>query len=325
MDSVVVEVIDSGGSRTARRTVSVFPCAIGRAATCEIVIDSPDVSAVHARLIRGEDGGVFLEDAGSTNGLEVDGAVVARVAVEHRTEVRLGSVRLRFVAADAPLERTVFFRPSTLDRWGTLAAAIGAFLVVTGLEQSVFATERVKWWSVAVDAGARLLMAGAWAFAWALANRVAQGRFLFRGHWTVATVAGTVLALATSFALPVVRFALSLSERWNELLTFTTFGLVGVWLVAQHLRRVTLWGRARRVGSAGALVGALVAFGLVVSGSESEEYSAQLPVGGVAFPPALLPGVGVSPAQALTSLDRLREGVDAERARLQSEAKRRAE
>lgn len=45
---------------------------VGRSPTCDLRLDAPNVSAVHARLIRGPHATWVLEDLGSTNGIFVD-------------------------------------------------------------------------------------------------------------------------------------------------------------------------------------------------------------------------------------------------------------
>jgi hypothetical protein len=69
---------------------------VGRAASNDLVIDSPRVSREHARLIR-QGWRVILEDLGSTNGTYVNGERVrAPMELQDGDRVRLGDVLLVF-------------------------------------------------------------------------------------------------------------------------------------------------------------------------------------------------------------------------------------
>ncbi len=53
-----------------------LPASVGRAHQCGVVVEHPSVSKEHARLDRG-DGGLVVEDLGSTNGTFVNGQKLA--------------------------------------------------------------------------------------------------------------------------------------------------------------------------------------------------------------------------------------------------------
>ncbi len=53
-----------------------LPASVGRAHHCAIVVEHPSVSKEHARVERGE-GGLVVEDLGSTNGTFVNGQKLA--------------------------------------------------------------------------------------------------------------------------------------------------------------------------------------------------------------------------------------------------------
>jgi len=63
------------------RTISYFPCSIGRAEDNDLVIRDTSVSSYHALLRIGEGGGLYLEDRGSTNGTFYDGILRERVLI----------------------------------------------------------------------------------------------------------------------------------------------------------------------------------------------------------------------------------------------------
>jgi predicted component of type VI protein secretion system len=70
---------------------------IGRAAQCDIHVDDPSVSTVHAAVTF--DGQRWIaEDLGSTNGTYVSGRLVAQpTPVENADIVQIGRVRLRMM------------------------------------------------------------------------------------------------------------------------------------------------------------------------------------------------------------------------------------
>lgn len=72
---------------------------IGRSANCNLTIDDPLVSRSHARIVI-TDEGAFVEDAGSRNGIRVDGRTIrGRTPLRDGSRIRLGTqeVLLRVV------------------------------------------------------------------------------------------------------------------------------------------------------------------------------------------------------------------------------------
>ena len=67
---------------------------VGRHHACDVVLDEPSVSRMHARLVF-RDGTWVLQDLESTNGTIVNGAVVGRCVLRPGDEVVLGYARLR--------------------------------------------------------------------------------------------------------------------------------------------------------------------------------------------------------------------------------------
>jgi DNA-binding CsgD family transcriptional regulator len=78
-----------GGSASGR----VFPvqtagATIGREATCDLVLDDEGLSRVHARVTT--EGGLFLEDLGSTNGTYVNGNRIQKVGLREGDRIQFG-------------------------------------------------------------------------------------------------------------------------------------------------------------------------------------------------------------------------------------------
>lgn len=73
------------------RRVPITEVSIGRDRLCDVVIDSPFVSARHARMTLAPSGNLVVTDEGSRNGTFVDGARVERAELTLADELRLGS------------------------------------------------------------------------------------------------------------------------------------------------------------------------------------------------------------------------------------------
>ncbi len=98
-----VETAEAG---TVRHVLAPGEHLVGRGSDADVVVESPTLSRVHARLVVDDDG-VRVIDLESTNGTRVAGGEVApgtAVAVPPGSELELGSVPCRIVRAplDAP-------------------------------------------------------------------------------------------------------------------------------------------------------------------------------------------------------------------------------
>ena len=95
--------VKRGAAKGTRFTIRSTVATFGRAASNDIQIDDPSISAAHARLVLSE--GVWtLEDLGSTNGTTVDGVrVVEEVPLSPGATVELGAVALSFEPHDEPV------------------------------------------------------------------------------------------------------------------------------------------------------------------------------------------------------------------------------
>jgi hypothetical protein len=78
-----------------RHELGPEPVVIGRSSECDITVEDPNVSRRHAE-VRREDGGWWIVDLGSTNGIEVNGKRVDRARLEPDDQVTLGRTELTF-------------------------------------------------------------------------------------------------------------------------------------------------------------------------------------------------------------------------------------
>ena len=71
---------------------------LGRDEGCDLLVPDEKVSRRHASILKRDDGRIYLDDLGSTNGTWVNGA---RIATPHPLvegdELRVGGTRLRLV------------------------------------------------------------------------------------------------------------------------------------------------------------------------------------------------------------------------------------
>jgi hypothetical protein len=90
---LTIEVLAPGAPP---RTVAFHkaPVSIGRSSDNDLVLDDPEVSRRHARVVV-SDGGLWIEDAGSTGGMEVDGRRVERAELRRGARIGLGKSELR--------------------------------------------------------------------------------------------------------------------------------------------------------------------------------------------------------------------------------------
>jgi pSer/pThr/pTyr-binding forkhead associated (FHA) protein len=118
------------------RTIAIPPggLVVGRHSDCGLVVDDPQVSARHCRIVVAADGVVRVVDAGGRNGTFVVGQkgetrVVAPTPLAAGAVVRVGGVRLRLARASVAGELT-------LDERGWLPRAMrGATLRLVAGEQ----------------------------------------------------------------------------------------------------------------------------------------------------------------------------------------------
>ena len=90
------------------------PVTVGRAAECAIRSDDPRVSRLHARFFL-EQGSLWVEDLGSSNGIYVGPNKVQRAPVPTGEIILVGSLLIRLLPASGTL-------PPPMGLHGTLAS-----------------------------------------------------------------------------------------------------------------------------------------------------------------------------------------------------------
>ncbi len=105
---------------------------IGRGDECGFVVLDPTVSRQHARICHDEDGAAWIEDAGSRNGLRVDGSRVPKATLTPTTPLRcsLGAAELELVLSSADVTLEI---PAPTRGWGAGASVMAIASWVAGI------------------------------------------------------------------------------------------------------------------------------------------------------------------------------------------------
>ncbi len=297
---MIIEVL-TGKHGTVRQRVRVdgASLSIGRALTNAVILEDPHVDAVHARVLRTDDGHYALEDAGSVNRIEaLSGLLHDRVSLADGTEVQLGKTWLRFRDEDAPVAPAVALQrsvatPARAPRWherttGRVGLVVSA-LLLTGAEGWLDTAE--------LDAGTQVLGATlavavafiVWAGIWAVAARAVTGKFAFLAHLAVIAAAWIVFDVGDHLK-NIVEFFLPENRVVPVLYTGLLLAVLAA-LVAGHLAFSShLNGAARwRVGAtvSAVLLALLGAFALVDDDrfTSAAAYSSEIRT----FSPSLVP------------------------------------
>lgn len=311
MEAVMVEVLNRLGRARWRQRLDTFPATIGRSPACTVIVDERDISATHARVVRGEDGTLAVEDAGSSNGIHVGKTRVPRVVLSKRTEVRLGTVRLRFLSADAPVEKTYVGPAPRSSQWALLAVFSVPLLVTQPLIERAVAYAWAPNVAQQIYSGLMLgVVAAGWAFTWAVSTHTFQGTLRFVEHLAITALALLGMSLMSGIVLPVLGFAFD-APRAATVVSQVIGGLIVAAMLGAHITRVTSLGpwKSRAIGLG--VAGTMAVIFVVQQIAEEQKPSSELPISGVVMPPGWLLPQGQGPDALFSQLDALREDVDA--------------
>jgi hypothetical protein len=243
----IVEVLDRDGRVRLTRPIRRWPVTIGRAVTCDIVLDDPYVAARHATL--GESAGRVQLLVGET----VNGAWLRKhhAAAGQHLElgagdvVQIGGTRLRVRRAADALAPERRYVPEA-------AGSLRGVLLLTLLFSAWNAGE--QWLSA--DPGGRAIdylpvlvlgpvVVAIWAALWSVGSKLLRHRFDFWSHATIALVAMIGMG-AAAFLLPVLAFASGWA--WPSRAGALVVSGIGWGAVAAHVGRL-LPGRPRTLAT----------------------------------------------------------------------------
>lgn len=91
----LLEVVE-GPAKGTRFKLDGQSYDLGRGAQADLLLDSDEVSRLHAKLTR-TDGEYTIEDAGSRNGITLNGLRVHAAVLRDGDEVQLGDVTLKYL------------------------------------------------------------------------------------------------------------------------------------------------------------------------------------------------------------------------------------
>lgn len=99
-------LVSGGPGAGSRYELTQAVVTLGRAASCELVIQDSSISRRHAQIIRQEDGFFYAQDLGSQNGTALNGQrLTAPQRLTEGDTLTLGTIPLRFVSSPLPTER----------------------------------------------------------------------------------------------------------------------------------------------------------------------------------------------------------------------------
>lgn len=243
----LIELLDRDGAVQRAIDVPAWPITLGRDLDNGVVLDDPHVAAHHARLDRAEDGTVLLRVGQTLNGALLAGRPLAagqQAALDGPGQFQLGLTRLRLrlpgeaLAPERPLPRPEASWHST---WALLLA-LGALLAGPAWLAMDPGSDGSTWLPIALGTPVALAL---WCALWALASKLFQRRFDFRGHLGV-MLRVLVPGLAVSLLLPPLAGALDWPGLWQA--SQWAQPVILALLVWRHGLRV-LPGHARAVGA----------------------------------------------------------------------------
>ena len=292
MDSlIVVEVLDPQGDVRARHrftaVTSETTIRIGRAVTCEVILDDPHVAAEHLSLRRDEAGAIRVTDLGSANGLTVNGSRIVRASELALSAplLSLGRTRLRIrteAEALAPeLLDHAAKRPYRLLLIAILCAAgmfgFSAYAKWLEAPSNLVGEVASEWFALAT-------VIAIWVAVWALVARINIGAWRWTPHIAIACLA-MLVATGGAWLLDMANFAFQTNHaRANGMCAVFALGAATLYA---HLR-VASRQAARRLATVAVLVtGAIVA----LTGWSSQQSRARdvsyVEEMGPMFPPAV--------------------------------------
>lgn len=246
----LIECLDRDGQVLRAESVGRWPVTIGRALDCDIVLDDPHVAARHLTLDREPDGSLQLRVGETLNGVELGGerlAAGAAARIRSGQTWRLGGTRLRVRLPDAelPAERPLArhqlrewaqaARPDRGVAWRSLlvwAAVVLVWLLGSHWLESDPGTPAASYLGAGLGGLTAVI---AWAFFWALGNKLFQGRLAFGAHLLLALRA-VVVWLLVSALLPLLAYSLDWPVL-GRLDGWVSWAVVAV-LIQAHLGRI---------------------------------------------------------------------------------------
>lgn len=231
-----IETLARNGDVLHRYQADSLPIQIGRGYDNDVIIDDAHIAPRHVVVERDEDGGLWMRDLGTRNGLVCKGRRQVAVPLDGNTMVRIGHTTLRVRGRDFSVAPELLDR--TMHHWeGAKPGMFGILLVTLFTLFTFWLHDTDEFEPIGyLQAAATGIAAGlAWAGMWAAGNRLfgrhaRLGRHLF--------IVGCALAAATVYkiASTVLAYAFSLDEvvRYGSHVAIA----LGCVMVYYHLRTI---------------------------------------------------------------------------------------
>ncbi|MBP9155641.1 MAG: sigma 54-interacting transcriptional regulator [Xanthomonadales bacterium] len=123
---VHLDVLEPAAVELSLRQLDIGRYRIGRSPECEIHVAINGLSREHALLDVLPNGGVVIEDLGSTNGTRVDGERIQRIAITHDALIDVGPLRLRLTESEFGLDALGYRIDSTAATSAAIRDAVPA-------------------------------------------------------------------------------------------------------------------------------------------------------------------------------------------------------
>lgn len=257
------------GPNDTRLAITHWETLLGRAKSCDVVLEYPTISRSHAVLTRYDDGSWTISDIGSKGGILVNGKPVSMEVVDFGDKISLGGVEFQLVPITKKqevIQASVRTRAGESISPGLTLFWLSVFQLLTAFQLSMEDPSSV------IFPGFLMLMAMQWALFLLL-------RAMKRTGYEVETIA----FFLTTLGLGVI--ASDAPEEMIKQLICVGAGMVVYLMICWALRDLERAKKMRYLAAAGSL--ALLAFNLVFG---VELYGAKnwIYIGGVSFQPSEL-------------------------------------
>jgi hypothetical protein len=314
----VIEVLGAHGDVASRHrfahSVTGRLLSIGRAISCDVVVDDPHVAAEHLTLHCQADGSVTVTDQGSINGLTLNGLRVrgAREVSLIDPIIGLGRTRIRVrtlgetLAPEQPDGAAGGQRRKLLLAGAAVAALVSFTVFETWVDAPVnFADALLS------EFMPLTIVVAVWTSIWAMLTRLNLSVWCWLPHLTIAGAALAGLGTG-NWLLDVLAFAAQI--RHLQLLKASGLFLLAAGTLFMHVRLATRI-RSRRIAVAtAALTGCVIALVTWIHHLSSERDVNIVAELGPIMPPALYFAHGTPLSDFSLHMGALRSEADERRA-----------
>jgi Inner membrane component of T3SS, cytoplasmic domain len=313
-----VEILSRHRDVAARFRVDGDEAHIGRGYENDVIIDDPYVAVRHVRVFRDEAGRLVAENAGSKNGMFLDGggARRGRIDIDPERPIRIGNTHVRIREPDyaVPLERLTGARTPV---WPIVTAAVLGVSIL-GLEALFLWLMQTGEPRTSMYLTPLLTVAGwavAWVSVWTVVCRVFFGQSGFLQNLVIA-LSGL---LAYSLYRELAQFA-AFAFTWPVAVNYdyAAQSLIIAAVCFLHLRET---GRSQ-LALKGAIVMTLLAVAVGVQTVQRSEAASDFGPQNTArrlLPPALHLGPVRNESDFFAEIERLKAGLDHDRAPVRTE------